>query len=402
MLYLSQILNSKVKDSSDKTIGRLKDILIKSKAGAYAPLDFLLIKGRRGKEFFVPYEYVENLSKEEVSLKSLFANIVTDKPKEEYARLNRDVLDQQIVDVEGARVVRVNDLKLGLFEEKMSVLGIDISNKGLLRRLGVDRFDFLNLVEPQFIDWRKAQPIKGILKLDTISKDLAKLHPADLANIVEDLSLKQGGKLVRTLDAEMAAKVFEEIEPAVKKILVSYLGAEKAAKIIEKMSADEIADLLQMLPKEEGDKFLSLLQNGKLKKVEKLVKYRNDTAGGLMNTDFMSAGQDWTVEKTIEEIKRLSPSMRSMLYVYVIDQKGVLKGTVSLRRLITTKPNYKLKDVMKRAQRRAVLRTGQKLGEIVQLMTKYNLYTAAVVDENHQMVGIVAIDDVMRCLAPKA
>ena len=234
MLYLSQILNSKVKDSSDKTIGRLKDILVKPKAGAYVPLVFLLIAGRHGREFFAPYEYVENLSKEEISLKSLFANIVTDKPKEEYAYLNRDVLDQQIVDVEGARVVRVNDLKLGEFEDKMSVLGIDISNKGLLRRLGVERFDLFNLMEPQFIDWRKAQPIKGILKLDTISKDLTKLHPADLANIVEDLSLKQGGKLVRTLDAEMAAKVFEEIEPAVKKILVSHLGPEKASKIIEK------------------------------------------------------------------------------------------------------------------------------------------------------------------------
>lgn len=402
MLYLSQILNSKVKDSSDKTIGRLKDILIRSKAGAYAPLDFLLVKGKRRKEYVIPYEYVENLSKEEITLRSLFNNIPNTASTENYAYLNRDVLDQQIVDVEGARVVRVNDLKLGLFEDRMSVLGIDISNKGLLRRLGIDRFDIFDLFKVGFIDWRKAQPIKGILKLDTISKDLTKLHPADLANIVEELSVKQGGKLVRTLDAETAAKVFEEIEPAMKKILVGYLGPERAGKIVEKMSANEIADLLQMLPQDDRDKFLSLLQNGKLAKVEKLFKYKNDTAGGLMRTHYMSANQDWTVEKTMDEIRRVYPSMRSVLYIYVVGDNEVLKGTVSLRRLISAKPNQKLKEIMKRMQYRAVLRPEQKIEDIINVMTKYNLYTAAVVEAKHQMIGMVAIDDVMRYLAPKA
>ena len=402
MLYLSQILNSKIKDSSDKTIGRLKDISVKSKAGAYAPLDFLIVKGKRRKEYVIPYEFVENLSKEEITLKSLFKSIPNESLPESHAYLNRDVLDQQIVDLEGARVVRVNDLKLGLFEDRMSVLGIDISNKGLLRRLGLERFDFLDLLKVSFIDWRKAQPIKGILKLDTMSKDLTKLHPADLANIVEDLSLKQGSKLVRTLDAEMAAKVFEEIEPAVKKILVSYLGPEKASQIVEKMSADEIADLLQSLPREERDRFLSLLQNGKLKKVERLIKYRKDTAGGLMNMDYMSAGQDWTVAHTLDEIRRVYPSMRSVLYVYVIGKREVLKGTVSLRRLISAKSNVKLKDIMKRMQKRAVIRPNQSIEDIVSVMTKYNLYTAAVADEKNTMIGMVAIDDVMRCLAPKA
>lgn len=402
MLYLSQILNSKVTDSSDKTIGRLKDILVKPKAGEYDPLVFLLVKGKRRQEYVIPYELVENLSKEEVTLKSLFNNVSNKVSLDEYAYLNRDVLDQQIVDLEGARVVRVNDLKLGLFEDKMSVLGIDISNKGLLRRLGLDRFDFLDLMKVVFIDWRKAQPIKGVLKLDTISKDLTKLHPADLANIVEDLSLKQGSKLVRTLDAEMAAKVFEEIEPAVKKILVSYLGPEKASKIIEKMSADEIADLLQILPQEDREKFLTLLQNGKMKKVESLIKYRKDTAGGLMNTDYMSINQDWTVEKTMDELRRVYTSMRSVLYVYAVDKNEILKGTVSLRRLISAKPNVKLKDIMKRMQKRAVLKPYQDIEEIVGTMTKYNLYTAAVVDDKNMMVGMVAIDDVMRCLAPKS
>jgi len=403
MLYLSQILGSKVLDSSDTKVGRVKDVLITQQSGIYSPLRYLMVKNGT-QVAYIPYEYVENLNVSEISLRSLIAKIPQAKPElGDFIFLNKHVMDQQIVDVEGARVVRVNDLKLGNFEDKMCVLGIDVSSKGLLRRLGIAQFDVFNLLKVKLIDWRKAQTVRGnLLKLDTISKDLIHLHPADLANIIEDLSLKQGGKLVKTLDAEVAAKVMEEIEPAVRKILVGYLGAEKAAQIIEKMSADEIADLLQILPQEDRERFLSLLQNGKLKKVERLIHYPKNTAGGLMNTDYMSVSQDWTAAQAMEEIRRVYPSMRSVLYVYAVDKQDILKGTVSLRRLINAKPESKLKDIMKRVQRRSVLRPNQGIREIVSMMTKYNLYTTAVVDEKNRMIGMVAIDDVMRCLAHKA
>ncbi len=401
MLYLSQILNSKVTDSSDKAVGRLKDILIKSKAGVYSPLDFLLIKDRQGKEFCIPYEYVENLSKEEVSLKSLFENIATDIPDDESTYLMRDVMDQQIVDVAGARVVRVNDLKIGLFENRMSVLGIDVSFRGLMRRLGLTGLDIFNLLPVKLIDWRKAQKVRGVLKLDTISDELKRLHPADLANIVEDLSLRQSAKLMKTLDVTFAAQIVEEMDPNAQKMLVNYLGPEKAAKIIEKMSPDEIADLIHALSKTEAKHLLSYLQNGKLKKVEKLIKYEEDTAGGLMTPDFMTGRPEWTVKKTIEEIKKLSPSMRSMLYVYVTTEEGVFVGAVSLRRLLTAENKQTLGDLIKRLPNTSTLKTDQKLRSIVHVMTKYNLYTAAVLDENKKMVGMVAIDDVMRHISPK-
>ncbi|MFA6376982.1 MAG: PRC-barrel domain-containing protein, partial [Candidatus Paceibacterota bacterium] len=374
MLYLSQILNNKVTDSSDKVIGRLEDIIIQSKAGVYSPLDLLVIRKNKEKEFCVPYEYVANLSKGEVNLRNTFVNVKTvSEPKENYIKLKRDVLDQQIVDVGGARVVRVNDLKLGLFENKMSVLGIDVSFKGLLRRMNVSWLDFLNILSVHLIDWRKAQPVKkGALKLDTISKDLARLHPADLANIVEDLSLRQGSKLMSSLDEDTAAQVVEEMDPEVKKILVNHLGTEKASKIIDKMSADEIADLLQMLSQEEAKDLLSYLQNGKLKKVQKLIKYGKDTAGGIMTADFVSGLPDWTVKHAIMEIKKLSPSIRSMLYIYITDKEGYFKGAVSLRRLLTADKDQTMADLIKRLPSSSTLRTGQKIKDIVRVMTKYN------------------------------
>lgn len=402
MLYLSQILNSKITDSSDKVVGRLKDIITKSKAGEYSPLDFLLVKGKKGEEFFIPYEYVENLSKEEVSLRSLFDNISTAEPEGVYAYLVRDVLDQQIVDVEGARVVRVNDLKLGLFENKMCVLGIDISFRGILRRLGLSGLDFFNFLNVRLIDWRKTQRVRGVLKLDTISDELTKLHPADLANIVEELSVRQGAKLVKNLDTSIAAAIVQEMDPTAQKLLVNYLGPEKAAKIIEKMSADEITDLMQLMTKAEAKHMLSFLQNGKLKKVEKLIKYENNTAGGLMTTDYVTGFPDWTVERAIEEIKKLSPAMHSMLYIYVTDNDGVFLGAVSLRRLLTANTKQTLGKLVKILPPASTLHIDQKLNSIIKVVTKYNLYTAAVLDENRKLVGMVAIDDIMRRIVPNA
>ena len=174
MAYLSQILNTKITDSADILVGRLKDVAIVPVAGEYAPLLFLLLKKHGQEEIFVPYEYVENISREEIALKNLISKIPTNGPTDEYILLSRDVLDQQIVDVGGARVVRVNDLRIGLFENKMCVLGIDISFKGLLRRLGLAWLVIINVFKVNLIDWRKTQPVKGALKLDTLSEDLIK------------------------------------------------------------------------------------------------------------------------------------------------------------------------------------------------------------------------------------
>lgn len=403
MLYLSRILGAKIKDSSNQTIGRLKDILIKLSPGVYSPLEALLIKNRKKpKPIFIPYHYVENLGHGEVTLKTLESKIIPYTPASDDIYLLRDVMDQQIVDTGGARVVRVNDLQIGLIEEKMCVLGIDISTRGLLRRLGLTRLGIFNWAEVHLIDWKAAQPIKGTLKLETLSKDLIKLHPADLANIIEDLNIKQGSKLVLNLDAETAAKVFEEINPHAQKILLRSLGPEQAAKISERMSVDELTNLIQRLPGQEAREVCSFLQNGRVKNVAKLLKYKSDSAGGLMTTEFVNAQPDWTVVQTTEEIKKVSSAFRSILYIYVTDREGIYKGVVSLRRLLMAKPEDKLESVMKKTKRLPCVKVHQKINEVAKLMTKYDLNSVAVVDHHHKLLGIITIDDIMRTLLPHA
>ncbi len=403
MAYVSHLISSRVEDSADVHVGTLVDILIKPEAGKYAPLVFLVVRLRQTKKVqFIPYEYVENISRGLIDLNTLVAKIPFVTPPEDLVYLGRDVLDQQIVDIDGARVVRVNDIKIGLFEKKMSVLATDISFKGLLRRLSLEWLDFFSWSKVNLIDWRKTQPVKGVLRLDTVVEELTHLHPADLANIIEDLSIKQGSKLVESLDGEVAAKVFEEIEPEMQKMLMSRMGSEEAMRIMSKMSADEIVDLLQLLPKEDAGRLLGQFKNVQYKELEQLLAYEDDTAGGLMTTDFVAAPPEWTVREAIEEIKRVSPEFRTILYVYVVDAHNKFLGAVSLRRLLVAGEELVLGELVKQLPPTSTLNVSDSIDHIIRIMTKYDLYMAAVLDGQGQLKGVVSSDDIMRYFAPKA
>lgn len=404
MPYISNVIGSSVMDSADNIIGRLKDVLIMPKVGEYASLRYLMVKEKKHKKMvYIPYEYVETFSHEEISLKTVFRKIpVRESPVHGSVFLKEDILDKQIVDMKGARVVRVNDLRIGDFGGEMCILGIDISTRGLLRRLGLGWIDLFDLLKVHLIDWREAQPVHRTLKLDKVADNLKKLHPADLANIIEDLSIKHGSKLMKSLDAKAAAKVLEEVEPDLQKILVKYLGPQQAADILGQMSIEEIVDLMKMLTKGEAKRFLSHMQNGKMKNiVEKLLVYPDDTAGGLMTVDYMSVRPNWTVAKVIEEVKNLK-AKNFLLYVYVTDENGYFYGVVSLRWLLISSPDIKMKQLLKKISSHTVLRVNQEIDEIIEIMTRYNLFTAVVLDDKKKMVGVVAIDDVMRHLFPNA
>lgn len=404
MPYLSSVLGSTVSDSSEATIGKLEDILIKPKAGEYCPLEYLVIKKRHSKKrVIIPYEAVENFSKEEVSLRVLFSKInFLNTIPEGYLHLNRDVMDQQIVDLSGARVVRVNDLRIGDFEGKMNVLAIDISNRGLLRRLSLTWLDMFNFLKVNLIDWRKVQPVKGELKLDSASKDLTRLHPADIANIVEDLNLKQGSNLVLSLDKNTAAQVFEEIDPEIQKLLISHLSPEHTARISERMSIDELVDLIHFLPEHKSQQLLDYVEKDRIKHIHKLLKYEDNTAGGLMSLEYLSCLPDETVGQAIEKIRKLSDKFRAINYVYILDQNGKYKGVASLRRLLINDHSMPLSKIMKKSSNLPVLLPNHSVKRVAHMMTKYDLNTVAVLDKDNNFLGVVTVDDVMRVLLPNA
>lgn len=405
MPYISELLNNKVFDSSDATVGKLQDILTAPKEGSFQPLEFLVIKDSSGAIKFVPYEFVENFTSKEISLKNLFNNIaLSTLPGNNYIYLKRDVLDKQIVDVAGTRVVRVNDLRIGTLENKMCVLGIDPSFKGLLRRLGLGNSFLAWPFAVKLIDWRQAKLLSGSapLQLNTAAEKMGELHPADLANIVEDLDIKHGSSLLASLGSAEAARVLEEVDPEMQTILVKHLGPDKAGQILSQMSSDEFADLIKTLSSEETKVFLSKVSTSRAQSLEKLISYPDNTAGGLMTLDFFSARPQWSVAETIEEMKKISENMRSIAHVYVTDDSGKFVGAVSLRRLILADKEVKLARLAKDFPSHSTLKPHDKVQKVIHLMTKYNLFTAAVLDKEKKLVGVVTIDDVMRLLAPKA
>ena len=405
MPYISELLNNTVYDSSDAAVGKLTDILIKPKEGEFEPLEFLVVKTKDRQTKFVPYEFVENFTTREISLKNLFNNISLDQlPQSQYLYLNKDVMDKQIVDIAGTRVVRVNDLRIGTLENKMRVLGIDPSFKGLLRRLGIGDSFLAWPFSVKFIDWRQAKLVESgsPLRLDTAVEKLKELHPADLANVVEDLDIRHGSSLLASLDSEKAARVLEEIDPELQTILVKHLGPERAGKILSQMSSDEFVDLVKTLSGAETREFLAKVSVSQAQSVQQLISYRDNTAGGLMTLDYFSARPEWTVVQSIEELRKVSKSMRSIVHAYVTDENGKFLGAVSLRRLLLAKPEEKISRLAKEFAAHSTLRPHDHLPKIIKLMTKYNLYTAAVVDREKKLVGVVTIDDVMRVLAPRA
>ena len=406
MPYISELLDNKIYDSSDAAVGRLQDILITPKEAAFAPLEYLVIKTKSRETKFVPYELVANFDRSQISLKNLFNKVaLAQLPQSHpFVYLKKEILDRQIVDVAGTRVVRVNDLRISVFENKMCVVGIDPSFRGLLRRLGLEWTYLASPFQVNLIDWRQAKLLQGSmpLQLNTAEDQLGRLHPADLANIVEDLDIKQGSSLLASLDSADAAKVLEEVDPRLQTLLVKYLGPEQSGKILGKMSSDEFVDLLKTLSSQESREFLANVNGGKASNLQKLISYPDNTAGGLMTVDFVSARPSWAVARTVEEIRKQSDKMRSIVHVYITEDDGSFKGIISVRRLLLARPDALMTDLAKQFPKHSSLKPGDSIEKIIKLMTKYNLYTAAVLDRDKKLAGVVTIDDVMRQLFPSA
>ncbi len=406
MPYISELLNNKIYDSSDESVGKLQDILITAKEASFAPLEFLVIKTNTRQIKFVPYEFVANFDSNQISLKNLFNGIaLTELPAgQQYVYLKKEILDRQIVDVAGTRVVRVNDLRISVLENKMSVVGIDASFRGLLRRFGLTGTFLASPFKVNLIDWRQAKLLEGTgpLQLNTAAEQLGRLHPADLANIVEDLDIKAGSRLLASLDSIRAAKVLEEVDPKLQTLLVKYLGPEHSGKILAQMSSDEFVDLVKTLSSHESGKFLENVHSGQAENLQKLISYPDNTAGGLMTVDFVSARPSWTVTRTIDEIRKQSDKMHSIVHIYITEEDSTFKGIISVRRLLLAEPGQLMKDLAKQFPNNSSLKPGDKIEKIIKLMTKYNLYTAAVLEKDKKLAGVVTIDDVMRQLFPTA
>ncbi len=400
MIFVSQILGAEVIDSADQLVGNVVDVVIRDIGTLYPPVVLLAVKQKSRQLFFVGAPSVEIWGRP-VALSQVKSRLSSESAGEQDIFLKRDILDMQIVDVEGIRVVRVNDLKLTIIEGRLSVVGIDVSTRGLLRRLGLPIFGPLKKLNEQLVDWKNVHVVGGksqYLQLKTSFKDMQKLHSADLAHILQDLSVKQRTEFVQSLDQRTAARVLESLDPDVKKVLIQALGPERAASIVSEMSLDELVDLLKDLPKHQAKEVLSYFQQGRLQTVQKYLTYHSESAGGLMTGEFVSVRPSWTVAQALEYVKQVSQRFRSILYVYATEEDGKFVGVISLRKLLTADPALIVQKIMNKPKKTQVVFVHQTKEDVARLMTKYHLLCVAVLDKEKRLVGIITADDVMRAV----
>ncbi|MFH1789591.1 MAG: CBS domain-containing protein [bacterium] len=401
MLYLSNIVNATVQDQTDAKVAIVVDVAIKSLPSQNHPpvVGVVIFELNKKDKRFIKIKDIESFSKNVITIKKKLEEVITDiLIDKDVIYLKEAVLDRQIVDLEGIRVVRVNDLQVGYIKDVMSLVAIDIGQAGLLRRLGITKIGRKELLE-----WKDVRLLDDKIQLSTSVRDLNKLHPADVANLIEKMNLNQGSMLLESMDEQTAARVLEEIEPGIQKILVEKLGPERASLVMQKMSVDELVDLIQLLPERESREILEELpSDAKKQHVTKMLEYDEDQAGGLMTTEYLTAYPEDTVNEVVGTIRRINHIHSSIYFVYVIDRDDVFLGVVSLRWLLLADKEAKMSDIMKKGKKIPTAKVNNKLLEVASLITKYNLYSVAVLDDDDRLLGIVTVDDIMRHFVPNA
>ncbi|MBW6502325.1 MAG: CBS domain-containing protein, partial [Bacteroidales bacterium] len=336
---------------------------------------------------------------------------LADLPEDEIADglfLVENVLDKQIVDLNGRKLVRVNDIRLVTVAMGTFAIAVDIGIGGLLRRIGIAQplKKFVSLfkgsIPAKYILWEDVQAIDYSnlnIKLSKTYSRLQTLHPSDLADILEDLGKKSSMSVFSSLDEEKAADVLEELETHAQIHIVENLPVEKAADLLEKMPADEVADILDELEDEKAEILLREMDDESSQEVRELLEYSDNSVGSIMTTDFLSFGPETSVSDVINELRDKIPEPHELYKMCVTDEDNELIGTFSLRDLVLARPGLKLNQIMNHEP--ILLFDDQKQDAAAVIISKYSLLAVPVVDRNNQLQGMVIVDDVVEELMGK-
>jgi len=405
-IFVSDVYKKHVLDQTGEEIGRLRDIIV-GVGEPFPAVTALVVTGRE--TYILPWDIINLFNRRVISVTALAGNLTPSAVSPTDILIYRDLLDKQIVDINGAKLVRVNDLELGDVKGRLCLVAADIGLRGILRRLGWERQGekFLSALHYQLqyklIAWHYVQTIEPRLNRLTLTVSRQKvsgLHPADLAQIISEVSQKERSALFGSLDVDTAAEALHELEPQVQADIIDDLSEEHASDILERMPPDEAADVLGDLPEKKAQELINLMEKEEAEDVQELLEHEEDTAGGLMTTEYLEFPPHLTVEDAVTELRLEAPDVESVYYLYVLDDQERLLGVVSLKSLILASPQSRLDEIMKTPVKTLPLDAGEK--DVAEFISKYNLLAAPVVDENAIMRGIVTVDDVVDFLLPPA
>jgi magnesium transporter len=406
--FFSQFINRPVFGPSGRKLAKLSD-LVAERAEPYPMIIGLMVQTQGRDRHYLPWDRISRMEPRiTVSGEDLAANVAP-YPSKDIVLLREAVMDKQIVDTFGAKVVRVNDLHFLRMNDHLRLVHVDVGFRGLMRRVGGEKIMdralqwlFSYTLPNQFISWKYVQLLSGsdLLHLSVSQKKLSHLHPADLADIMEDLSARERSAVFHALDPETAADTLEEIDPKIQKSLIEEIPVDKASDIVEEMSPDDAADLLGDLPEEKAEEILEGMEKEKAEDLRELLEHPDETAGGLMTTEFLSMPPEVTVEAALARLKAEASDLDILDYIYVVDPEEVLLGVVSIRDLFTSQGRKRLSEIQ--SQRLVTVKPEDDQKEVVDVFAKYGFRALPVVDEENHLKGVIGFQSVLEVVVPEA
>lgn len=411
--YLSTIIGKEAYGADGDAIGIIKDLLLNAMLSAQNDPNHQLVTGVKlkiNKETrFYSFNTFRVVKARELLNVTCSGLIELSKEEVDNGLLLVDtILDKQIVDLNGRKLVRVNDVRLATLPAGTYAVAVDIGIEGLLRRIGISIpiKRILSLfkinIPAKFIIWDDVQAIDHSNLNIVLSKSYAKLHtlhPSDIADILEDLGKKSSMNVFSALDEEKAADVMEELETQTQIHIIENLPVGKAADVLEKMPADEAADIIDELEDDKAEILLKEMDSESSQEVRELLEYEDDRVGSIMTTDFLSFNPTMTVAEVLVELRAKRPQSEELYNMFVVDSNEELIGSFNLRDLVVSEPIVNISEIMK--SELVYLFDEQKVGAIARIVSKYNLLAVPVVDQDYHLQGMVVIDDVIEDLIRK-
>ncbi|TML97631.1 MAG: magnesium transporter [Actinobacteria bacterium] len=403
VLHLSLVVGGALRDAAGERLGRVEDLIVRLGEPGYPPITGFLVSvaGRRS---YVAAERVAAMEEGGVALRRAQLDLERFERRPEEVLLKEDVLDHQLINVDGARLVRANEIELARLEGWWRVIGVDTGPRGGLRRL-LPRRLAPRIAVGAFLDWASVEPFVGhvpSVKLRVPHPRLAKLHPAQIADLVEAASHREGAEIMLAVgsdDRELEADVFEELDDQHKLEFIQDRSDDEVAQVLARMAPDDAADLVEELDEPRRASVLPLLPASRRTKVRALLGYDPATAGGLMSTEFICLYRHATVQEASERLRASGLSDELLTAVFVMDTRRRLEGGVPIAALVRAAPETPLTELIARATPR--LLPDADFEEVARVMADYNLTSAPVVDEHEQMIGVITVDDVLEVMLPK-
>jgi CBS domain-containing protein len=401
VLHLSFVLGGALRDAEGLRLGKVDDLIVRLGADDYPPVTGAL-STIAGRAVFVPADLITTIECGAVTIRRspLDLQPFTRRPQE--VLLKEDVLDRQLINVDGARLVRTNEIEIARLDGWYRVVGVDTGPRGLFRRL-VPRRLAGAIQAGSFLDWASVEPFTGhvpTVRLRVPHPKLARLHPAELADLVEAASHREGGEILDAVraDAEREADVFEELDTQHQVEFIEDKSDEEAAGLLARMESDDAADLVNDLPEERREDVVALLPPAQRRRVRALLGYDSGTAGGLMSPDFICVYSQATREEVLDRIRRSTGSADSITWVYVMNQHRRLKGAIQVVDVLRAESGAAVGDIARFPKH---VRADADLEEVARLMTDYDLTVVPVVDADEQLLGVVTVDDVLELVLPR-